>query len=111
MSKRIVLAINLKPEMSSKYLAMHRNPNPHVLRLLGEAGHTNYNIHMLGNHLVASFDYTGKDLEVDRLWLRSQPELQSWMSETVDCQTPIEPNISGSWWATMDQIFPIDGAS
>ena len=110
MSKRIVLAIKLKPEKRLKYYYMHRNPNIHVLRLLEEAGHTNYHIHLFNNFLVASFDYTGKDLDADRKWLRSQPELQTWMSEAADCQMPIEPKKSGSWWATMEQIFPIDEA-
>ncbi|MEE9445735.1 MAG: L-rhamnose mutarotase [Cocleimonas sp.] len=110
MSERIVLAINLKPEMRLKYCDMHRNPNIHVVRLLEQAGHTHYKIHLFNDLLVASFDYTGKDLNADREWLRSQPELQSWMSETADCQTQIEPITSGSWWTTMEQVFPIGDA-
>jgi L-rhamnose mutarotase len=103
MNTRIVLATRLHPDRSADYIAMHRDPDPAVLPALLAHGHTNYRIHLVDQLLIASFDYTGTNLEQERLSMRSRPELRDWIERTAACQLPL--STGSTLWSSSQCIF------
>lgn len=105
MSQRITMAVRIRPDRRADYIAMHQNPDPAVAPALQNAHHENYCLSILGDLAVATFDYTGSDLDSDRAKLRARPELQDWMKKTAACQTSINNAPDAPVWTMMSQIF------
>lgn len=105
MSRHVVMVIRLKPECRDAYLKLHRAPDSVVMQALRDMHHRDYRIHLLGDLLVASFTYTGDDLEGDRALLRARPELQEWMQLTAAMQEQFEVTQEGQWWSVMEEVL------
>ncbi|MEM5502958.1 L-rhamnose mutarotase [Ahrensia kielensis] len=105
MNRRIAMVINVRPEHREEYLRLHKEPDPIVMQALRDANHVNYTIFNLGNLLVCTFTYTGKDLDADRTRLRQRPDLQDWMQKTANMQEQFEVTQEGNWWSVMDEVL------
>lgn len=105
MSKRVAMVIHVKPECRQAYLELHQNPDPIVMQALKDAHHKDYTIFILGDLLLATFTYTGNDLEADRSALRARPELQEWMQKTAAMQTQFAVTQEGQWWSVMEEVL------
>ena len=104
---RILMATRLRPERVEEYLAMHRSPHPTVVPMLERFGHNDYRLHMVDDLAIASFDYTGADVDADRRALRARPELADWMRRTNACQIALSPGTGAPVWLQLPQIFPV----
>ena len=98
---RIAMTAQLRPEMIDTYLALHRSPDPAIRKALQEEAHRDYRIFRTGTLLVATFEYTGDDLDAQRTRLRARAELADWMARTAECQEPV----NGRIWTLMDEVF------
>lgn len=105
MSERITMAVKILPDRRDDYIAMHQNPDPAVAPALKEAHHENYCLSILDDLAVATFDYTGSDIDADRAKLRARPELQNWMAKTAVCQISMSEVPDAPVWTMMSRIF------
>lgn len=105
---RILMATRIRPDRLEDYLAMHRVPDAAVVPMLDRFGHRAYRLHMLGEVAIASFDYTGADLDADRKALRARPELVDWMRRTAACQVPLGSEPGAPIWSPLPLIFATD---
>ncbi len=104
---RVVMATRIKAERLEDYIAMHRDPDHAVAHFLKRFGHHDYHLHLVGDLAVASFDYSGTDLETDRQMLRQQPRLAEWMHRTSVCQKSLSQDPGAPVWLRLPLIFPV----
>ncbi|MFF4764361.1 L-rhamnose mutarotase [Streptomyces sp. NPDC001292] len=103
--RRVAQVIRILPDKADEYRELHRNvPRPVLDRLRG-CHITNYSIHLLGDHLVAYFEYLGDDLAADLAAMAEDPATQEWWRRTAPCQRPVDEAAPGEWWADMEQVF------
>lgn len=105
---RVLMATRIRQERLEDYQAMHRAPDPAVGPNLARFGHEAYRLHMLGEIAIASFDYTGADLDADRKALRARPELADWMRRTAACQLSLGGAPGSPLWSRLPLIFATD---
>ncbi|KAG8899902.1 hypothetical protein FRC01_010333 [Tulasnella sp. 417] len=62
--------------------------------------------------LIASFKYSGNDLEGDMKDLAADPETQRWWKLTDPMQKSLVKGATGSadgeWWLNIDEVFRLD---
>ncbi|MCV6575169.1 MAG: L-rhamnose mutarotase [Cohaesibacter sp.] len=104
---RVVMATRIKPDCRADYVAMHAQPDPVVAQALRRHGHENYRLDLVGPYAIASFDYSGTDLETDRQHMRALPELADWMARTKACQEPLCLDEDAPLWSEMTPIFTL----
>lgn len=105
MSQRITMAVKILPGRRADYIAMHQNPDPAIAPALKAAHHENYCLSILDDLAVASFDYTGSDIDADRAALRARPELQEWMAKTAACQMSLSNVPDAPVWTALSRIY------
>lgn len=105
---RILMATRIRPDRLEEYLAMHHAPDPAVAPMLDRFGHHAYQLHMLGEIAIASFDYSGAHLDADRKALRARPELADWMRRTAACQIPLGAEPGAPIWSQLPLVFTTD---
>lgn len=102
---QVAMVIYVKPERREEYLALHANPDPKVMQALKDANHRDYRLYILGELLLATYTYTGVNLEDDRAQLRARPELQAWMQLTAEMQSRFDVRQEGQWWSVMEPVL------
>jgi L-rhamnose mutarotase len=105
---RILMATRIRPDRLQDYLTMHSAPDADVAPMLRRFGHDGYRLHLLGEIAIASFDYTGTDLDADRKALRARPELADWMRRTAACQSHLGETLDAPLWSRLPLIFAAD---
>ena len=100
----------LKPDMVQKYVDLHANTWPVVLRRNTECNLQNYSIFhrelQTGEHLLFSYvEYTGDDFAADMEKMAADPEIQRWWAECKPCFEAIEDLPPGEVWAPMNAVF------
>ena len=75
----------LKPEKVEEYSALHAAAWPDVLKTIRECNLQNYSISILGEMVVAYFEYTGEDYEADMRKMEAAPVTQEWWKHTKPC--------------------------
>jgi L-rhamnose mutarotase len=103
----------LKPEMAGKYIDLHANAWPGVLRRIKDCHLGNYSIFHKqlpdGTHLLFSYvEYTGDDFEADMRRMAADAETQRWWAECKPCFESVEGQPPGEVWATMESVFFLD---
>lgn len=73
MTRRFCQRAFLKPEKVEHYRQLHAATWPEVLRTIGECNLRNYSISLLGNMVVAYFEYVGEDYEADMRKMEADP--------------------------------------
>lgn len=122
--KRFSQVIELKKEYKEEYLKLHRDVWPSVLAGLKRAHIEDYSISFLpvpiypsndqeiAGLLIASFKYSGNDLEGDMKALAADPETQRWWKLTDPMQKSLVKGATGSadgeWWLNIDEVFRLD---
>ncbi|GAA5154331.1 L-rhamnose mutarotase [Amycolatopsis dongchuanensis] len=106
--RRVLQVIGVKPEKLAEYRELHRAVPEPVLDRLGRSSITNYSIHLLGDRLIAYFEYTGHDLEADLAAMAADEATRRWWQLTGPCQEPVPEARPGEWWATAEQIFLLE---
>jgi L-rhamnose mutarotase len=100
----------LKPEMVQKYIDLHADTWPAVLRRNKDCNLQNYSIFHkklpTGEQLLFSYvEYTGNDFAADMERMAADPEVQRWWAECKPCFEQIEDLPPGEVWATMESVF------
>ncbi|KIO21884.1 hypothetical protein M407DRAFT_245347 [Tulasnella calospora MUT 4182] len=122
--KRFCQVIELRKQYKEEYLKLHSNVWPSVLAGLKEAHIEDYSISFLpvpvypstdpeiAGLLIASFKYSGNDLEGDMKNLAADPETQRWWKLTDPMQKSLVKGATGSadgeWWLNIDEVFRLD---
>ena len=83
----------LKPEKVEEYCALHAATWPDVLKTIRECNLQNYSISILGEMVVAYFEYTGEDYEAD---------MRKWWKHTKPC---FARHDEGVYYEDMEEIF------
>jgi L-rhamnose mutarotase len=100
----------LKPDMVQKYMDLHADTWPGVLRRNKDCNLQNYSIFhkklRTGEHLLFSYvEYTGNDFAADMERMAADPEIQRWWAECKPCFEQIEEMPPGEVWAAMELVF------
>ena len=92
----------LKPEKVEEYRALHVAAWPDVLKTIRECNLQNYSIFILGEMVVAYFEYTGEDYEADMRKMEADPVTQEWWKHTKPC---FARHDEGVYYEDMEEIF------
>ncbi|GHJ41684.1 L-rhamnose mutarotase [Streptomyces sp. TS71-3] len=103
--KRVVQVIGARPDMLDHYRELHREVPEPVLDRIRRCHIANYSIHLLGDRLIAYFEYHGDDLDADLALMAADEATQAWWRVTDPCQTPVPEAAPGQWWAPAEQVF------
>ena len=100
----------LKPDMVQKYIDLHADAWPGVLRRNKDCHLQSYSIFhkqlASGEHLLFSYvEYTGDDFAADMERMAADPEVQRWWAECKPCFEQIEDLPPGEVWASMESVF------
>lgn len=100
----------LKPDLVQKYVELHADTWPVVLRRNKDCNLQNYSIFHKrlpsGEHLLFSYvEYVGQDFAADMERMAADPEVQRWWAECKPCFAEIDELPPGEVWAPMDSIF------
>ncbi len=108
--QRMGMLIGLKPEKISEYKELHANCWPEILAQTSACNIRNYSIFLREpeNLLFGYFEYHDEDFTVDAAKMAADPKTQEWWALTDPCQSPLETNAEGEWWATMEEVFHHD---
>ena len=108
--KRYGMVIGVKEEAIPKYVELHANTWPEVLRRNSDCNLRNYSIYLRkmpdGKHYLFSyFEYVGENIEADMEKMAADPMVQKWWEECIPCQEPLADRGEGNWWAEMEEVF------
>jgi L-rhamnose mutarotase len=101
-------SIGLRPEFEERYLILHRNVFPGVLRRIRESNIRNYSIFLGGGRLFSHFEYIGKDFAGDMAAM-GDPITKEWWKLTDPMQKPLREKGEGEWWATAAHLGQFGG--
>lgn len=107
---RYGMVTGLKPEMISKYKALHQEPWPAVLKKIKECHIRNYSIFLKEiesrYYLFSYFEYTGNDFSADMRKMAADTTTQRWWRETDPCQWPLKEALEKHQvWAGAEEVF------
>lgn len=102
MTRRFCQRAFLKPEKVEEYRALHAAAWPDVLKTIRECNLQNYSISILGEMVVAYFEYTGEDYEADMRKMEADPVTQEWWKHTKPC---FARHDEGVYYEDMEEIF------
>lgn len=106
--RRVVQEIGIRPECIEEYARIHgRVPAP-VLERIRRCQIANYSIHLLGDRLIAYFEYHGDDLARDLAEMAADEATQRWWRITDPMQVPLPEARPGERWASARQVFSLE---
>ena len=100
--------IKVKPEMLEEYKRLHANVWTEVLDMITACNIRNYSIYLKDGYLFSYFEYIGDNYEQDAAKMSADPVTQKWWAVCMPCQEPLESQVVGEWWATMEEVFHHD---
>ncbi len=108
--KRLGWVGRLKPELVKKYVDLHADTWPGVLKRNKACNLQNYSIFLKklpdgGHYLFSYVEYVGEDFDADMKRMAADEEVQRWWAECKPCFESIEDLPPGDVWATMEQVF------
>ncbi len=100
----------LKPEKVQKYINLHADTWPAVLKRNKDCNLQNYSIFLktlpTGEQYLFSYvEYVGDDFQADMKRMATDPEVQRWWVECKPCFEQIEDLPPGEVWAPMESVF------
>lgn len=105
MTTRHAQVVGLRPELRNQYLELHDAVWPEVEAKITECNITNYTIFVLGDLLIAYFEYVGTDYEMDMARMAADPTTREWWTHTDPCQIAIPGAPDGAVWADAAEIW------
>ncbi len=97
--------IRLKPEYEERYLILHNNTFPGVLKRIKQSNIRNYSIFLRKGILFSYFEYIGRDYKTDLDKMAQDNTTQKWWKLTDKMQEPLECRKKGEWWAEIEEVF------
>ncbi len=105
--------IGVKRETLDRYIKLHENVWPGVLKQIRDCNIRNYSIY-LGEldddnlYLFAYYEYTGDDFEADMKKMADNETTQKWWKETDPLQIAQKNRKKGEHWMTIREVFHCD---
>lgn len=93
--------IGLRPEYTDRYIALHANTFPGVLRRISRSNIRNYSIFLLDGVLFSHLEYVGTDHAADMAAIGTDETTRQWWSLTDPMQAPLAERREGEWWADL----------
>lgn len=90
--------IALRPEFEERYIILHRNTFPGVLRQIRRSNVRDYSIFLLDGLLFSHFEYRGGDFDGDMKAMAADPTTVDWWKLTDPMQQPLPEVPAGQWW-------------
>ena len=106
--QRIVQEIRVRPECIEEYRRVHEHVPTAVLDRIRRSNIANYSIHLLGDRLIAYFEYYGDDYAADMAAMSADEATQQWWQITGPMQEPLPEAGPGEHWATAEQVFLLE---
>jgi L-rhamnose mutarotase len=97
--------VNVRVEKREEYLRLHTEVWPEVESRLAASHISNYSIFILGDLLIAYFEYIGDDFERDVALIAADPATQRWWTMTDPCQIPITSADPGTLWSDAEEVW------
>lgn len=101
-AKRFCQRAFLKPERIEEYRRLHAAVWPEVLKTIVDCNLTNYSISIMGDMVVAYFEYTGDDYEADMRKMAADPVTVEWWKHTKPC---FARHAEGVYYEDLEEIF------
>ncbi|MDR2375600.1 MAG: L-rhamnose mutarotase [Treponema sp.] len=106
MSRKYAWVWNVKPECVEKYVAMHLNPWPEIMKAHSKAGIKNYSIFQNGNQFFYEFECEGDPLEAFAL-MEQDPDCVRWNSITTQ-MLELPPGSLGGAIRFLPEVFYLE---
>jgi L-rhamnose mutarotase len=97
--------IRLKPEYEERYIILHKNTFPGVLKRIYESNIRNYSIFLCKGILFSYFEYIGRAYKADMDKMAQDTYTQRWWKLTDQMQEPLECRKKGEWWTEMEEVL------
>ena len=101
MTRFVGSLIGLKPDYAERYIALHANTFPGVLRRISRSNLRNYSIHLHDHLLFSYLEYVGTDYDADMAAIGTDETTRQWWSLTDPMQQPLDGRKTGEWWMTL----------
>ena len=101
-AKRFCQRAFLKPEKIDEYRRLHAAVWPEVLKTIKGCNLQNYSISILGDMVVAYFEYTGDGYEADMRKMAADPVTVEWWKHTKPCFVRHDEKV---YYEDMEEIF------
>lgn len=96
--------ITLRPEYEERYIILHQNTFPGVLRQIRRSNVRDYSIFLLDGILFSFFDYRGRDYAADMKAMAGDPTTVDWWKLTAPMQQPLHNVPEGEWWTPAELL-------
>jgi L-rhamnose mutarotase len=96
------MVIGLQAEKIDEYKKLHAAVWPEVLKTIVDCNLKNYSISIMGDMVVAYFEYTGEDYEADMRKMAADPVTQEWWKHTKPC---FVRHSEGVYYEDLEEIF------
>ncbi len=106
--QRVAMMNRLRPEKEAEYRALHSDVWPQVLKILKDAGVSNYSIFLRDGVLFSYLEFEGEDFEAAMEMIAADEVTKKWWAVTGPCQQPLDTAAKGEWWAPTEEIFHLD---
>jgi len=103
--RRFLTITKLKPDKVGRYIELHDQIGPSVVKAAHDYNLRNYSIHRVGLYLFSYFEYVGDDYESDMLAKNALPVAQKWRRQTGECFDRVTEQESA---LTAEEIFHHD---
>lgn len=97
--------IGLKPEYRERYIVLHKNTFPGVLKRISDSNIRNYSIFLLDNLLFSHMEYVGTDFEWDMAAIGTDEITLNWWKLTDPMQEPLPGRKNGEWWMDIPLVW------
>ena len=106
--RRVVQEIGIRPDRAEEYVRVHARVPAPVLDRIRRCHIANYSIHLLGDRLIAYFEYHGDDLAADLAEMAADEATRRWWRVTDPIQVPLPEAGPGGHWAAAEQVFALE---
>lgn len=97
--------VGVHPEKREEYLRLHQEVWPDIEARITASNISNYTIFILGDLLIAYYEYTGTDHSADIAKIAADPTTQEWWRLTDPCQAPIPGAALGTIWSEATEVW------
>lgn len=106
--RRIGMTIKIKPEYIEAYIALHKNPNPEILRALDQSNICNNTVFHAEGILFNYFEYHGTDFESDWVKYTESKAVKELFVKMKGFFSPVGFNFPKTGWTEMQEVFRKD---
>ena len=100
-SRRVEELIHIIPEEKEAYLETHLNPSAELVQLMWMHGMRKQFYFDLGDQILMSFEYVGKDFHKDMTLMSCHPLMKEFLIPARRRDIPVDKLETTNWWAPL----------